>query len=94
MKIRDLFESNTYRSLSTIAKEIKSDWKNISPYAKPYVDAMGQLDKITDKYHADDAKGIILYFLSNASTWKGEVAKRIKAELKAMGASKAVPQQS
>jgi hypothetical protein len=26
----------------------------------------------------------VLYFLSNASSWRGEVAKAIKAELKAM----------
>jgi hypothetical protein len=27
---------------------------------------------------------VVLYFLSNARTWKGEVAKRVKAELKKM----------
>jgi hypothetical protein len=90
MKIRELFEANQYRPLSTIAQDIRKDWKNISPYAKPYLDAMADLDKLTDKYHADDAKGIVLYFLSNASTWKGEVAKKIKAELKSMLANKPV----
>jgi len=83
-------EANAYRSLEVIAREIKKDWKNVSPYAKPYLDAMSQLDEIGDKYGADDAKGIVLYFLSNAASWKGEVAKKIKVELKAMAAGKKV----
>jgi methyl-accepting chemotaxis protein len=92
MKIRDLLEDKQlYRPLSAIAKNIKADWKNPG-YAKPYLDAMADLDKITDKYHADDAKSVVLYFLSNASTWKGPDAKEIKAELKAMLAGKPVAQ--
>jgi NADH:ubiquinone oxidoreductase subunit E len=92
MKIRDLLEDKQlYRPLSAIAKNIKADWKNPG-YAKPYLDAMAELDKITDKYHADDARSVVLYFLSNASTWKGPDAKEIKAELKAMLASKPIAQ--
>lgn len=72
------------RSLSVIAREIRTDWKK--PYfgAVPYIAALSQLDKITDKYIADDASSIVNYFLSNASTWRGPVAKRIKTELKEM----------
>jgi hypothetical protein len=33
-------------------------------------------------YGMEDAKTIILYFLSNATHWRGETAKAIKAELK------------
>jgi hypothetical protein len=42
------------------------------------------LDKITDMYFAEDAKSIVMYFLNNASGWRGDVARRIKAELKAL----------
>ena len=72
------------RSLATIAREIRSDWKK--PYfgAVPYIQAMLSLDKISDQYGDEDAKGIVMYFLSNASSWRGEKAKAIKAELKAM----------
>jgi hypothetical protein len=45
---------------------------------------MATLDSINDMYMFDTAKSIVLYFLGNASTWRGETAKRIKAELKAM----------
>ena len=72
------------RTLSQIAREIRTDWKN--PYfgAVPYIEAMSTLQTLDDQYYYDDATSVVLYFLSNASTWKGEVAKRVKAELKAM----------
>lgn len=71
-----------HRSLATIAREIRQDWRNVSPYAKPYLDAMAELDQITGSYYLDSAKSVVLYFLSNAQTWKGDTARRIKAELK------------
>jgi hypothetical protein len=76
------------RSLSTIAREIRKDWTK--PYfgAVPYLDAMSTLDKISDNYIMDSGKSIVLYFLSNAQTWKGETAKRVKAELKKMAGLK------
>jgi hypothetical protein len=72
------------RSIAAIAQEIRRDWTK--PYfgAVPYLQAMYSLDDISDDYGADSGKSIVLYFLSNASTWKGETARRIKAELKAM----------
>jgi len=72
------------RPIYAIAREIRKDWTKVSCYAKPYLDAMSCLDSINDSYGWDSAKSIILYFLSNASTWKGDTAKRIKAELKSM----------
>jgi len=72
------------RSLSAIAAEIRQDWKKVNYAAKPYLDAMGSLNSINDNYFMDSGKSIVLYFLSNASSWRGEVAKRVKAELKAM----------
>jgi hypothetical protein len=73
------------RSLSMIAVDIMETWgSKISPAAKPYMQAMYQLDKITDQYYADSADSIVRYFLSNASSWRGDDARRIKAELKSM----------
>ena len=72
------------RSLSVIANEIKADWKKVNYAAVPYLHTMALLDSITDKYYQDSAKSIVLYFLSNAGTWRGETAKRIKAELNKM----------
>ena len=78
----------TVRPLHEIAKEIRSDWKKVNFGAVPYLDAMSTLDKITDNYAQDSGKSIVLYFLSNASTWRGEVAKRVKAELKKLAGVK------
>ncbi len=72
------------RSLSTIAKDIRADWKNIYFGAVPYVDAMRELNSINDRYYADTAKSIVRYFLANAGTWRGATARAIKLELKGM----------
>ena len=75
------------RPLHTIATEIIKDWnktngnKGIYFGARPYLTAMLTLNTINDKYMFDSAKSIVLYFLCNASTWKGETARRIKKEL-------------
>ena len=74
------------RPIHTIASEILQDWKK--PYfgAVPYLAAMQSLDSIDDNYGYDDARTVILYFMANATTWRGEKAREIKAELKALTA--------
>jgi hypothetical protein len=76
--------TTTTRPLYVIADEIRRTWPKVWFGAVPYLDAMGQLNAITDRYYADDADSIVRYFLSNATTWRGEDARRIKAELKGM----------
>lgn len=70
------------RPLYEIAAEIKKEWTN--PYfgAVPYIGAMKHLESIKDRFLHDDARDIVLRFLSNASTWRGPIARRVKAELK------------
>jgi hypothetical protein len=75
------------RPIYQIASEIAKDWKATSKNgiyfgAVPYLEAMHSLNSPTDKYGYDDAKTMILYFLSNASTYRGPKAKELKAELK------------
>lgn len=72
------------RALSVIAREIKANWKNVNYAAKPYLDAMLDLNKLTDKYYLDDGDDIVIRFLGNAQTWRGPRAKEIKAELNKM----------
>ena len=72
------------RPLYEIAREIRKTWTKVSPYAEPYLEAMQSLNTINDNYYLDSGKSIVLYFLSNANTWRGEDARRIKAELKEM----------
>lgn len=72
------------RSLSIIARDIKRTWPNVNFAAVPYLDAMLTLDNIAERYYEDSGESIVAYFLSNASTWRGNDARRIKAELNAM----------
>jgi len=74
------------RSIRSIALDISKEWPKVNYAAKPYLDAMLELNSINDKYGFDNARSIILYFLSNASSFRGERAKVLKAELKALGA--------
>jgi len=73
-----------YRPLWEIAEEIKKDWKKVNYAAVPYLEAMGSLNTMQDKYILDSAKSVVQYFLANAGSWKGETAKRIKTELRNM----------
>lgn len=78
----------TLRPLHEIVREIRKDWTNVNFGAKPYLDAMAYLDKVTDAYGCEDGKTQVIYFLSNATTWKGTKAREIKAELKKMAGIK------
>ena len=73
-----------HHPLSNIAHDIRRDWKSVNFAAKPYLAAMLEMDQITDQYMYDSGKTIVNYFLSNAQTWRGPVAKLIKAELKGL----------
>ena len=74
-KLRDM-------NVAQIARVIRRNWPKVYFGAVPYLDAMGSMDQITDTYGMDDGKSIVRYFMSNASTWRGPVAKVVKAELK------------
>lgn len=72
------------RTFQQIAKDIKSTWLNVYFGAVPYLEAMLELDT-TDPdtmYYNDSAENIALYFLANASTFRGNDAKKLKEELK------------
>lgn len=72
------------RPLHVIAREIRADWKNPSPYAMPYIEAMETLTDIRDAYWHDSAHEVVIRFLCNASGWRGNKAREVKAELKAL----------
>jgi len=72
------------RALHVIAREIQREWTNIYFGARPYLEAMGQLGSIEESYGYDPARHIVNYFLSNATHWRGPVARRIKLELNTM----------
>ncbi len=75
-------------NLAEIAQIIELDWSK--PYfgAVPYIKAMKKMQSIEDFYYMDSASTIILYFLANASTWRGDIARATKAKLKQLLSSK------
>lgn len=76
--------SNT-RPLYEIAAEISENWGNKVYFgAVPYLGAMAHLSSVNDAHGYDSGDSVVRYFLANASTWRGETARRIKAELKGL----------
>jgi hypothetical protein len=69
-------------SISQLAQVVRKDWKKVYFGAVPYLEAMFSLNNINDNYILDSGKSIVLYFLSNASSWRGDTARAVKAELK------------
>ena len=69
-------------SLDQLARLVRRHWPK--PYfgAVPYLEAMETLESIEQDYGCDSGKSVVLYFLSNAQTWRGPAAKAVKAELK------------
>lgn len=79
-------ENLTALTIRDLAFRIRKDWgaqgKGVNYAAAPYLDAMLDIENITDQYGFDNGKNIVRYFLSNAGSYRGETAKAIKAELK------------
>ena len=72
----------THPPLHSYARLIRNNWKKVSVYASPYLDAMAELNSIDSMFYCDDGRSVINYFLSNAQGWRGEIARAVKAELK------------
>jgi hypothetical protein len=65
-----------------IVKLIRSNWRPVYFGAEPYLGAMSGIEKLSDPYgFGEDGRTQVLYFLSNATTWRGGVARLVKAEL-------------
>ena len=70
------------KSIAELAAIIRTDWKKVNFAAKPYLEAMQSLHSVKSSCGYDTGKSVVLYFLSNASSWRGDVAKAVKLELK------------
>lgn len=69
-------------TIAEIAQVIRRNWTpKVYFGAVPYLDAMLSMEKITDPYGLDPGTEIVNYFLANANTWRGEVARAVKKEL-------------
>jgi|688.fasta_scaffold1077068_1 hypothetical protein len=66
-----------------IRRDLRAQGKAVPFGAAPYLDAMGTLNTISDHYGLDSARSIVAYLLGNLNTYRGAVARAVKAELKA-----------
>lgn len=75
------------RPLYEVAAEIQRDYrrqgKPVYFAAVPYVGALGALSSLDDRYYEDSAEEVVIRLLGNLGSWRGEVASRVKAELRA-----------
>ncbi len=84
-------------SIAQIARNIREDWNGQAARSKtkrpskakgvwfgavPYLSAMHSLSTVNDTYGLDTGRSIVVYFLSNAGTYRGPKARLYKAELK------------
>ena len=70
------------KSIAELAAIIRRDWQKVNYAAKPYLGAMESMQSVAHSFGYDSGKSVVLYFLSKAGTWRGEIAKAIKLELK------------
>lgn len=80
------------RTVSRVAGEILSLWSRPDPGALPYLEAMLSMDyssfthpdspTLERMYGAEPSRDVVARFLANASTFRGEDARRIKGELR------------
>lgn len=74
-----------HRALNAIAAEIQRDWgTRMNGAAAPYVEGLSELRTPRDRWGVESGADAVQGFLNNAQTWRGPVARRIKAELKEM----------
>ena len=66
------------KTIAQLASIIARDWKKVNYAAAPYLDAMYSLESVNDSYMYDSGKGIVLRFLCNAGTWRGETARAVR----------------
>lgn len=65
------------RTINAIAHEILTTWQKPSPHAVPY------LKHMISPWGYESDRDAAMYFLCNANGWRGDDARRLKAELKA-----------
>lgn len=64
-----------------IRQDLRAQGKKVPFGAQPYLDALSSLGDISENYGEDSGSSIVAYLLSNLTSYKGAVAREVKAEL-------------
>jgi hypothetical protein len=72
------------KTLSQLSSIVYQDWKKVNFAAAPYLSAFSMFHTLDlgEQVGYDSAKSVVLYFLSNSGSWRGDTAKIVKTELK------------
>jgi len=69
--------------LHQLARMVRREWGSKVYFgAVPYLDALGGVETAGDFFGLDSAQYLIMYLLSNATTWRGARARQVKACLR------------
>lgn len=74
------------RTLGEIANEVRIDWRVINnAAARDALECMATMGQITEFFGTDpNGYAVVGTFLAHSQGWHGEVARRIKKELRIM----------
>lgn len=78
-KYNPIYKDKSFPELCSL---IAADWTGMSMTARPYFHAMGRAKTLLDYYGVESVASITQYFLGNSQSWRGEVARNVKGELK------------
>lgn len=67
--------------LHALARMCQRDWPRAYFGARPYIDALLGLTSLDEPYGCETARDVVVGLLANAQTWKGPIARAVKAEL-------------
>lgn len=70
------------RGIRAIAADIQRDWQRVYWEARPALRSMHELRTLRDTHLGRSADTIIREFLHHAMSWRGDVARRLKGELR------------
>ena len=74
------------RTIKAIVADITSEWgekvNTVGYAAKPYLDALANIETAEEYYGADKAEHLVRYLLSNLAQFKGPQARALKEELR------------
>lgn len=70
---------NRFQALVKLARR---DFVPLNYAARPYLEALETLEGPAESFYSDSGVSCVRYFLANATSWRGPVARYVKAELK------------
>lgn len=74
------------RTIKAIVADILGEWgekvHTVGYAAKPYLDALAQMETADQTYGAETGEHLLRYLLSNLTQFKGQRARELKEELR------------